>query len=195
MSLDLKEEYNDYIRLFISDIRRAGPGVGLDDDLIEKEVLEDMRSQEIWYRNLKPYKSLLKFRLPYIENRNVEKTKLKYLDGDIYFQIWPPGSSSETRLCVAENAAQKEYDCVKYENQMFRFNTIDRVQCYFHDVDIPGLDHCYDCRAEVFVLKEYLKHKNQIAELCKPNQKVREINSVEEYIVKDLYAIRFVSLS
>ncbi len=45
MSLELRQEYSDYVRLFVSDIRRAGPGLGLNDDLIETEVLADMRSQ------------------------------------------------------------------------------------------------------------------------------------------------------
>lgn len=85
-----------------------------------------------------------------------------YLSGDIYFQIWPPGSSSETRLYVGENAEKKSYDCIKYENQMFRFanlfnhilnhlkyfillnwifrfNTVERVECYKHNVQVPGL--------------------------------------------------------
>jgi len=38
MALDLKEEYEDYVRVFISDIRRFGPGMKMDDNQIEKEV-------------------------------------------------------------------------------------------------------------------------------------------------------------
>ncbi len=130
LSLDLRHEFNDYIRLFVSDIRRAGPGLGLDDSTIETEVLDDMRSQEVWYHNLKPFRSLLKFRPPYVENRQIDKTSIDYLNGDIYFQIWPPGSSSETRLYVGENAKKKAYDCIKYENQMFRFPNLFNIESF-----------------------------------------------------------------
>jgi hypothetical protein len=57
MALDLRQEYANYTRLFISDIRRAGPGVtDLSEDAIEDEVLEDMRSQETWYHHLKAFR-------------------------------------------------------------------------------------------------------------------------------------------
>jgi hypothetical protein len=157
MALDLKEEYNDWIRLFISDIRLAGPGYGYNDDEIEEKVFEDMRSQENWYKILEPFRSLLKFRLPYVENRNNQKNnKINYLDGKIYFQIWAPCSSSETRLFVGENASKREYDCLKYENQMFRFNRVERAQCYNHTIEANGIDHCYDCRGEVFIFQNYI---------------------------------------
>lgn len=168
MALDLRQEYSDYIRLFISDIRRAGPGMSdLSEDAIEDEVLDDMRSQENWYHSIGAFRSLLKFRLPYVENRKAKQTSINYLSGDVYFQIWPPGSSSETRLYVKERAVAREYDCLKYENQMYHFNMIERVQCYHHDVDAPGLDHCYDCRAEVEVLDNYVKSFDKIFSFCK----------------------------
>ena len=56
MALNLRDEYSDYIRLFVSDIRRAGPGSDLGEDEIEEEVLEDMRSQQTWYHHLEPYR-------------------------------------------------------------------------------------------------------------------------------------------
>ena len=179
MALDLRQEYDDYIRLFVSDIRRAGPGMNLKDDIIEEEVLEDMRSQETWYFQLEPYKSLLKFRPPYIKNRNAKDTCIKYLEGEIFFQIWPPGSSSETRLYVGEKAGKKEYDCVKYENQLFHFNTVDRVRCYFHDIDVDGLDHCYDCRAEVYVFEQYVKNFNKISSMCKHDEEKSKLVTMD----------------
>ena len=68
-----------------------------------------------------------------------------------------PNSSSETRLVVSENAKTRDYDSKKYENQMYRFNNFDRANCYEHEYgDLDGLDHCYDCRGEVFVFTEYI---------------------------------------
>jgi superfamily II DNA or RNA helicase len=50
--------------------------------------------------------------------------ELEYLDGKIYFQVWPGCTSSETRLIVDREIKTKMYDCIKYENQLFRFNTV-----------------------------------------------------------------------
>lgn len=49
----------------------------------------------------------------------------------------------------------RDYDNTAYEEQMFYFNTRQRVALYPHSVDGEGLDHCYDCRAEVDILTKY----------------------------------------
>ena len=49
-----------------------------------------------------------------------------------------------------------EWDNKMYEEQMFYFNNIIRVSYYEHDVEVEGLDHCYDCASEVYILKKYL---------------------------------------
>ena len=183
MALRFKEDYSDYLRLFISDIRRFGPGTKLTDEEVESEILEDMNHQMNWYKLLDPFRSLLKFRLPYVENRNNAKTKIEYLDGDIYFQIWPPCSSSETRLYVRDNAKLKSYECTKYENQLFRFNNFERAQCYYHEYKLPGLDHCYDCRAEIYVFEQYLDKFDKITKLNKTNYNICKY-SVEEFVHK-----------
>jgi cap2 methyltransferase len=41
-ALEFRDEYKDYLRLFISDIRLAGPGKNMDDDKIEQDVFKDM---------------------------------------------------------------------------------------------------------------------------------------------------------
>ena len=33
---------------------------------------------------------------------------------------------------------------------------MERVLSYRHDIIAPGLDHCYDCRAEVQILTDYI---------------------------------------
>jgi len=48
-----------------------------------------------------------------------------------------------------------DYDHTVYEEQMFHFNTRQRTALYHHDVVGEGLDHCYDCRAEIHILTEY----------------------------------------
>jgi len=157
----------------------------------------------------------LKFRLPYVENRQAKKTKINYLNGDVYFQIWPPSSSSETRFYVKENANVREYDCLKYENQMHRFNMVERVCCYHHDYGhLPGLDHCYDCRAEVHVLDAYVNSFDKIISFCKRNQDrekmlrgdvVTHVSRINEHLEADKktvkmtwkgkdYSIRFLDI-
>ena len=40
---------------------------------------------------------------------------------------------------------------------MFHFNTVERVLSFHHSIMAPGIDHCYDCSAEVQILTEYHK--------------------------------------
>lgn len=50
----------------------------------------------------------------------------------------------------------RDYDNTAYEEQLFYFNTRQRCALYPHEVvDGEGLDHCYDCTAEVYILGEY----------------------------------------
>ena len=40
---------------------------------------------------------------------------------------------------------------------MFHFNCATRVARHKHNIKgVPGLDYCYDCRAEIHILEEYL---------------------------------------
>lgn len=42
---------------------------------------------------------------------------------------------------------------------MFYFNTELRVSYFPHRSRAEGMDHCYDCSAEVYILTEYLRRK------------------------------------
>lgn len=50
----------------------------------------------------------------------------------------------------------KEYDHKAYEERLFFFNTSLRIQCFTHKVKGRGIDYCYDCAAEVAILRSYL---------------------------------------
>ena len=88
------------------------------------KIEQDMMDQMRWYEILKPFRSMLKFRLPYVgEDVDLDhvKTKLEYLDGKLFLQIWEGKTSSETRLVVnGPNAQKKTYDCIQYEDQLYR---------------------------------------------------------------------------
>lgn len=88
----------------------------------------------------------------------------------------------KTRLVVHENCNEREYDCAKYQDQLFHFNKTERTFCYKHDVNVVGLDHCYDCRAEVYVFEKYI----ELGEITQMSSKTK-IQCVE-YINQQLQA-------
>jgi hypothetical protein len=168
--------------LFISDIRTAS-WQNMDQEDVEEYVEKDNIAQMRWHGILRPLRSMLKFRLPW----SWEPVFRRYLDGDVCLPVWGPQTTTETRLVplacpdqlIKEAAeertnlnqareenplhwcAMKTYDCLAYQEQMFCFNTVTRVTYYEHNVKGNGLDHCYDCRAEIHILAKYLrKHCN-----------------------------------
>ncbi len=38
---------------------------------------------------------------------------------------------------------------------MFHFNTHTRTTFFHHDVSGGGLDHCFDCMSEIFILRKW----------------------------------------
>ena len=119
-------------------------------------ILEDMMFQKYLYEKIKPKSALLKFRLPW----NDDKTE--YLDGKIYFQVWQDFTSTETRLIP--NGKMKMYDNRSYEERMFYFNKNIRTKYYVHNLKCYG--HCYDCMSEIHILKEYMKLKKMTGDVC-----------------------------
>lgn len=141
------QKYQGKNVLFISDIRTS--------DSSDGKIAEDMELQKQWHEIINPAASLLKFRLPYASGK-----KIQYLRGDILIQPWAPHTSTETRLIVPKSNYMMscEYDARLYERQMFRHNLITRAwQPFDHDIKGEGIDHCWDCRAEIEILGEYLR--------------------------------------
>ena len=138
--------------LFISDIRSADYERD-NGEVIEEKVQRDMVMQKEWHIRMKPMHIMFKFRLPWTAGVT------SYLDGDVYLPVWGPITTTETRLITKKNTlAEVEYDHKKYEEQLFYFNTVTRPALYEHDVTrAEGIDHCYDCRAEVHILSSYLE--------------------------------------
>lgn len=146
---ELCKKYKDQNVLFVSDIRTGMP-LKQSSREVEARVKEDMDAQMRWHQALNPYRSMLKFRLPYFPG------KTNYVDGFVWLPLWGRVQTTESRLVVAKDAPIKEWDNTEYEEKLYHFNTVSRVCAYPHDVDGEGMDHCYDCSAEVAVLKEYL---------------------------------------
>ena len=135
--------------LFISDVRSADYELQSAEEN-EQRIKIDMEAQAQWHRTLRPFKSMLKFRLPYTPGTT------RYLDGEIFLPVWGPISTTECRLVVDTDAGERDYDHTVQEQQMFYFNTVTRPAMYAHDVSGHGIDHCYDCMAEICILKSIL---------------------------------------
>lgn len=141
---------------FISDIRR-GSYLEFDDVTVEQFVAADMAAQMRWHLEMRPAKSMLKFRLPWPEFAGSACSE--YLDGDVYLPVWGPQTTTEARL-VPYGAQTVQWDNARYERQMFYFNTVTRVARYEHAMRVGApnhLDYCYDCAAEAAILQAYVR--------------------------------------
>jgi|SRR5579862_1029264 len=168
--------------LFISDIRTGDP-YKLSNIEVEKSIKNDMEMQKNWVKLLKPKASMLKFRLPW------EAGKTSYLDGKIFFPVWGRETTTECRLITTLEDLEKGeilYDNKKYEEQMFYFNRVTRVQYYDHPFDFyEGLDHCYDCAAEIKIIHNFMRRVKKIINNEIINTKIIEmIESITKNISK-----------
>ena len=122
------------VLLFISDIRSADWQTLGSHTAMDEEVQNDMSLQKEWHLALQPTASMLKFRLPWTGGCT------RYLRGTVYFPVYGPLGTSETRLVVSDTVAtpqekekeEKEmeeevwYDHQTYWEQLFYFNSITR---------------------------------------------------------------------
>ncbi|CAF1079311.1 unnamed protein product [Rotaria sordida] len=134
--------------LFICDIRTFSGH-----NNFEEDIRVDISNQLIWHSTIDSHASLLTFRLP-----NVPGTVL-FFEGYMLLDIWTSRKSMECRLIVEKNAQIITYDNEDFERAMDNFQNVTRTMYYKHDLDTvktEGLDHCYDCRAEIFILQKYL---------------------------------------
>lgn len=121
-------------------------------DEFDAGIQKDMADQMRWHLMIKPYASMLKFRLPF-DNGSTE-----YLKGDLKLQLWAPRRGTECRLVVKSPSDMQLYDHQDFDAAMAHFKHVERTTYYMHDMDdAEGIDHCYDCRAELFVLEQYVR--------------------------------------
>ncbi|CAF1293544.1 unnamed protein product [Adineta steineri] len=135
--------------LFICNVRTYRP-----EDNGQNSLIEDMDNQVKWNNIMKPQASLLSFRLPRMPG------KILYYEGHQIIEPWASKRSVECRIVVKKDAKMIGYSYDEFENSIRQFHDITRVMYYEHNMDEvenEGLDHCYDCRAEIFILQEYIK--------------------------------------
>eukprot|EP00339_Tiarina_fusa_P029673 CAMPEP_0117084552 /NCGR_PEP_ID=MMETSP0472-20121206/59507_1 /TAXON_ID=693140 ORGANISM="Tiarina fusus, Strain LIS" /NCGR_SAMPLE_ID=MMETSP0472 /ASSEMBLY_ACC=CAM_ASM_000603 /LENGTH=543 /DNA_ID=CAMNT_0004813585 /DNA_START=506 /DNA_END=2133 /DNA_ORIENTATION=- len=150
-----RETDPDYRFVFVSDVRSVDWQIQSEEET-EERVQADMQMQQEWHQQMEPDYSMLKFRLSW------KPGFTDYLEGTVYFPVWGPITTTESRLVVKGGAPLYKYNNTLYESQMFYFNTTQRPALYEHDVDDifnEGLDHCFDCSSEVYILKAYMRHQ------------------------------------
>lgn len=133
----------------------------------ERDALwADMESQARWVRLLKPIKALLKFKMPFIDNRvNQQKN---YLKGTVFFRAWGPPRSTETSL-VPDDPIEGvypmgEWSTLEYEEWLtYHRNVVRRRNTYYNPmtkdlsaIDAPELLNDFDSNLEFFVFRSYL---------------------------------------
>ncbi|CAF2786733.1 unnamed protein product [Rotaria sp. Silwood2] len=154
--------------LFICDIRTFSSH-----NNIAEDIHTDISNQIIWHSTIDPHASLLTFRLP-----NVSDTIL-FFEGHLLLDTWTSRRSMECRLIVEKNAQMKTYDNVDFKRAMNNFQNITRTMYYEHDLDTvetEGLDHCYDCRAEIFILQKYLNKTKMFTDERELKKKIAELS-------------------
>ena len=163
------EFYKDKNVLFISDIRTADYTKTDNLDENESQILLDMEMQKKWVEIMKPIQSHLKFRLPY--SGGTRPRFVKYFNGLVFKQQWAPQTTTETRLVPImedENFIYKDWDCRKYESQLFYHNTVIREKYNYYNpftgdksyIDEPELMNDWDSRCETQIWMDYLNFRN-----------------------------------
>ena len=172
--------------LFISDIRTGSVNPDdPDDDEFANEVVANMDMQRKWLEIMHPAMSMFKFRLPYTAGQT------EYFDGTLLFQVWAPRTSTEGRLVCGPNPPLRIYDHTTYESIFYRFNTITRTQWHDHSINTnvaEGIDHCYDCAAEISILLEYLKYASTRADIYEGNKYVTILQNISEDTITNMTA-------
>jgi len=134
--------------LFISDIRGR--------DVIESTVINDMKMQKNWILEMKPIKSMVKFRMPYGDGEYCgdklqiqSKCTYEYFNGKLLLQPWGPRSSTENRLIIDQNPTFKVYDCIEYEDRMYYHNLVTRNK----QIDFNGKKFTWDYMQECAIIR------------------------------------------
>ena len=104
---------------------------------------------------ISPVISMIRFYLPW------EKGLSVHYDGEIYFSVFGHQTDTLSWLVIKDISLRKVYDNTKYEEQMFYFNKVTRVQ-YYDNENTVNSDHCYDCACRTKIIKDYItKYKSE----------------------------------
>lgn len=161
----------------------------------EKQIWDDMCTQLNWVLDINPEHALLKFRFPY--SLDGKEQFLPYLKGIIYWQLWTPHSSTETRLKPVRDEFGKyqiiNWSNIEYEQWTFYHNTVQREQILYRNIffnnsnyiDYPNLLNDYDSMAEAFILNDYVMSQGS-TDVSERYKRVRALSrSISDHLSRD----------
>ena len=124
--MNSKERNKNKLLFFFSDVRvpyaNMVEDMEMDNDL---STMRDMKRQMEWHNALNPIMSMLKFHLPYNDNRMLYDW-IEYFDGILLLQPYQREGGTECRLVVEQGAKMKYYNSDDYENIFVYHNQIER---------------------------------------------------------------------
>ena len=157
----------------------------------EDAIWNDMLRQQTWIQTMNPAHCLLKFRLPYAYEGD---RRLSFLKGKVFWQVWPPQTSTETRLKPTKNAQgqydQADWSILEYEEWCFYHNSITRETFkYFNiftndttPIDYPELLNDFDSTAEAVILMKYYKKSG----IRTPEELYIQVKKLSQIITRNL---------
>ena len=171
--------------LFWSDVRTNYKCSSYDtgDTPHDIDIIANAAMNYVWLKTLTKgfegdFYSMLKFRLPYLEDDEIEwdafKTVLaesselgenyqeefkkckdmRWFQGDVYIQAFAAHKSAECRLWSNKEQIQSDlvyWPIKEHEDKLFYYNCIERFGCVFENDFADkkiGFDHCGDCAIE-----------------------------------------------
>lgn len=161
---------------------------------VETQIWNDMNMQQKWLQIINPEHALLKFRLPYAMEGN--SPIVEYVQGVVFWQIWAPPTSTETRLKPARTSSGQyevgTWDVKEYEEWCFYQNTVVREHNTYRNpftnddtpIDIPELTNDFDSVAESYILKMYTDKIGITAPAAKYT-KVKELSRMLTWVLND----------
>ena len=189
------ENHPDKYIVFCSDIRT--------EPATPENVKQNMEMQLEWWKIMNPELSIFKFRLPWTDEKSSKDEYTEYPKGDIYIQVYPGHTSTETRLIVKKNAEIKKYYHAKYEKQLFYHNRITR-KLYYKNIlgnltlENDGICNCYDCVSFIEIIKQYLEVMREDKKIDKIKlyklimKNINYINKRDNLISKTIYNLNFM---
>ncbi len=165
----------------------------------EKELLNDLKKQELWCKQLNPLSYFIKLKLFSFNNQELE-----YLKGEKYISLYSDPKDYELNLINIKDNEKEELKSEKYDINILKeelnyFNEVERKKNYkFEESNILkynllGYDNGYESVCEYYIIYKYLllKNKNDVLQthLSALGAKKDELKNINRQIVDFLYKI------
>src|SRR6056297_770399 len=154
-SKEIASKYKRSKSLFYCDIRNVGEdSIGNEIDMDNDESLRySAFKQKEYVQSMQPSCCSLKYQLPYASGNST------YFGGVLKYPIWSAPTSTEFRIQTCNPSKETLYSHGDMGDFMYWHNTRQRTYHYKQNEEFlfDRYDHCYDCSAEIHIIKKYLK--------------------------------------